>query len=449
MAQQLNAKGTPFQIEVAEIPREGSFALNAMLSSGVDWIPDSLRLSDGSGSGQMGPPPGRGGGRAVIQGALPGGAMGNLSSGAVGGFGGTLASNNNTSAAPILTTANTATAAMNINSSLSINDLLNWLNSTTVDLPLVGPDGQGVAGGSNTNNNNGKTRQNRRGMPGVNTNNNNMAAGGGGGSDGKSSAAAARRSSRALNESGSLHASLSSGSSRLSSGQRDLLTRLFSQVRDSAELQQQQWQQQLGSLVSGGGGSNAAGGIGAVPGNEALMMFLDQQNGGSAGLGNTASDFHRMLSLGLGNQRSLSLGFGQAAAAAGMGSLPLAGSLNPFGSLQSNPSGKTRSSSGRGTSAFTEAADAAIAAVDSETRNREAAMAAAAMAQALVRQHSSGRSMRRGSGGSGGLGSLGASGSGGSGGPRARLSDVPVIAPQYSAQDIDTLIGALSVPKAR
>ncbi len=456
MAQQLNAKGTPFQIEVAEIPRDGTFALNALLSSGVDWIPDSLRLSGGSGpqvgaaggsgSGAAG---GAGRGRAVIQGALPTAMMAGLNSGTVGGFGGTVAGTTNTNTN---TTGAMTTAAMNINSSLSINDLLNWLNSTTAELP-IGPDMQGVAGrgtnDANNNNNNSNTRQNRRGAPGINNNNNNAALNaainGGGGSDGKSSA---RRNSKNL-DSGSLHPSLSSGSSGLSSGQRDLLARLFSQVRDSAELRQQQWQQQL---ASGAAGAAGGGGNGQGNGSDALMMFLDQQGaGGSANMGNTASDFQRMLSLGLGNQRSLSLGFGAAAAtAAGMGSLPL-GSLHPFGSLHSNPSGKTRSSSGRGpSSAFTDAADAAIAAVDNEARNKEAALAAAAMAEALVRQHSSGRSLRRGSGSAGGGGSLGmqSGGSGGSGG-RAGLSDVPVIAPQYSAQDIDALIGALSKPKAR
>lgn len=424
MAQQLNAKGAPFQIEVAELPREGSMALNALLSSGIDWIPDSLRLSDGSGSGGQigtqgggsgaaGGGRGRGRGRAVVQnGALPAGISLNAHlSGAVGGFGGTIAATTNT----MSNAATNTTAAANINSSLSINDLLNWLNSATAELPAgVARDLPGieVAGGSIAKNNN--------------NNNSNL----NGRESNESEKLSARRSK--VDNSGSLHPSLSSGSSGLSSGQRDLLARLFSQVRDSAELRQQQWQQQLGNAASNG--------------NDALMMFLDQQQPSGAGVGGTANELQRMLSLGLGNQRSLSLGFG-AAAAAGMGSLPLGLS----GSLHSNPSGKTRSSSDRVTSAFTEAADAAIAAVDNEIRNKEAALAAAAMAEALVRQHSSGRSLRRGGGLSGGpVGDGGAIGSrGGTGRGRAGLSDIPVIAPQYSAQDIDTLLGALAVPKAR
>jgi len=430
IAQQLNEKGTPFQIEVAELPRDGTMALNALLSSGVDWIPDSLRLSDGSGSGgQIGIQGGgsgsggaggssgrgaRGRGAGMQGGAVPTGTnlLNAHLSGAVGGFGGTLA-------APINTMSNAATT--NINSSLSINEILNWLNSATAELPPPGVAGDvpgvSVAGGSNANYTS-------------NTKNNNLNR-----RDSNKSGKLGDHHSSKMDNSGSLHPSLTSGSSGLSSGQRDLLTRLFSQVRDSAELRQQQWHQQLGAAASNG--------------NDALMMFLDRQQSGGAsadlgggGFGGTATDLQRMLSLGLGNQGSLSLGFGAAAAAAaGMGSLPLALS----GSLHSNPSGNTRSSSGRVTSAFTEATDAAIAAVEQENRNKEAALAAAAMAEAMVRQHSSGRSLRRG----GSINVVGGDGGGGRGRGRAGLSDVPVIAPQYSAQDIDALIGALAVPKAR
>jgi Myb-like DNA-binding domain len=465
MAQQLNAKGTPFQIEVAELPRDGTFALNALLSSGVDWIPDSLRLSDGSGSGGQagdgGAGGGTGGGRAVIQGALPPG-ISTLNSGAVGGFGGTIAGGGggrNTHTTNTATAAaTTTTAAANIHSTLSINDLLNWLNSTTAELPSGDIPG-GVAGGTNNNNNNNNTsaggdnRTNRRGAAANNNNNNNNNNNAknmnGGQSDG-SGKLSTRKSSRTLTNSGSLHPSLSSGSSGLSSGQRDLLARLFSQVRDSAEIRQQQWQQHVGGLGGNNGSAGGGGGAGnsAIQngGGDALMMFLDQPGGANG----TASDFQRMLSLGLGGQRSLSLGFGAAAAAAaGMGSLPL-GSLHPFGSLHSNLSGRTRSSSGRGTSAFTDAADAAIAAIDNEARNKEAAMAATVMAQALVRQHS-GRNIRRsGTDGGGGGGNSAAASLGltaGGSGHRPGLSDVPVIAAQYTAQDIDTLVGTCSLAK--
>lgn len=171
-----------------------------------------------------------------------------------------------------------------LSQSVSINELLQWLNSNTagtnLSTELFPTIGSGEAHGPEAP---AQTKEGHANTTNNNNNNNNARSGG-----------PTRRSHRTLTDTEtSLQNSLSS-SSGLSSGQRDLLIRLFSQVRDSMEVN------------TDGGGAGGAGGQ-QQQGLHALSELppLDPAD---------AAELQKMLSFGL--ARSLSMGF-----ANGMGSL--------------------------------------------------------------------------------------------------------------------------------
>ena len=248
----LNPKGgSPYEIEVAELPTSatGIFGMETLPFDGSaalqEWLAAGLALAGGGGGG--GAAGGGGGGEVSLPTELE--------------------------------------AALN-SQSVSINELLQWLNSTTAEANLSAeafPELMAAANAIQPSHNAGEVAANAT---------NPSSRGGGGG--------LVRRSHRTLtDEEPTLQPSLSTGSGlssgQLSSGQRDLLVRLFSQVRDSLELQQSGQQQQ--QHAEGQQQQQQQQQQQVLP-NLSDLPPLDSSD---------AAEIQKLLSLGI--ARSLSLGF--------------------------------------------------------------------------------------------------------------------------------------------
>lgn len=255
----LNARGSPYEIEVAELPqsRDGT-------APGLSGLP-----FDGS---------------AALQEWLAAGL--------------------GISTAEIDLSLQNSELGAALSQSVSINELLQWLNSNTagtnLSTELFPPIGSGEGHGPEVS-----PAQDEEGHA-HNTYMNTRSGG------------PTRRSHRTLTDTEtSLHNSLSS-SSGLSSGQRDLLIRLFSQVRDSMEVN-----------TDGTAGGGAAGQLQQQPGLPSLSELppLDPAD---------AAELQKMLSFGLARSLSIGLanGMGSLLAAPGSrgGAVPASGAgSGPFG----------------------------------------------------------------------------------------------------------------------